>query len=101
VVLTDPAEMKAAAGIVHPPPAIQSGERFNRPTDVCVHPATGEIFVTDGYGNSRVHRLQADGSHIQSWGVAGTDEGQFNLPHSVTLHPDQDKVLLTCPFTSV
>ena len=37
-----------------------------RPTDVAVNPKNGEFFVTDGYGNSRVHRFKADGTHIMS-----------------------------------
>ena len=40
-----------------------------------VCPRTGDIFVTDGYGNSSVHHLRADGSHVRSWGEPGTDAG--------------------------
>jgi DNA-binding beta-propeller fold protein YncE len=71
----------------------QSGEMFNRPTDVTVSPSTGEIFVSDGYGNSRVHRLDADGRHIMSWGEPGTDPGQFNLPHNIAL-VGEDRVIV-------
>ncbi|MDP7620298.1 MAG: hypothetical protein QF652_08660, partial [Dehalococcoidia bacterium] len=35
--------------------AYQSGEPFNRCTDVALDPATGDLYVSDGYGNSRVH----------------------------------------------
>ncbi len=63
----------------------QSGEMFNRPTDVAVHPATGDIFISDGYGNSRVHRLDREGRHILSWGEPGSDEGQFSLPHNLAI----------------
>lgn len=58
---------------------------FNRPTDVVVDPLSGDIFITDGYGNSCVHQLRADGSHIRSWGAPGTDAGQFNCPHNLTI----------------
>lgn len=91
-VTTDPEVMAKKAGKVQQPAEKQSGRMFNRPTDVAVHPGTGDIFITDGYGNSRVHRLRADGGHILSWGVAGTDPGQFNLPHNIAIHPDGDKV---------
>eukprot|EP01051_Picozoa_sp_SAG22_P004615 SAG22_NODE_252_length_13679_cov_74.486524_1_plen_462_part_10 len=48
VVLREPAEMDAAAGSMAEPPPAQSGRMFNRPTDCCVCPRTGEIFVADG-----------------------------------------------------
>ncbi|MER3406410.1 MAG: hypothetical protein C4289_15635 [Chloroflexota bacterium] len=58
------------------------GQPFNRPTDVAVAP-NGDIYVSDGYGNVRVHQFAADGRLIRSWGEPGTGPGQFNLPHSV------------------
>ena len=67
----------------------QSGEMFNRPTDVTVSPANGDVFISDGYGNSRVHRLDADGKHILSWGESGTDDGKFNLPHNIAMLDDE------------
>lgn len=58
------------------------GGPFNLPTDIDLNQA-GEMFVTDGYGNARVHKFAADGTHLVSWGEPGTGPGQFNLPHSV------------------
>ena len=55
---------------------------FNHPADVAVAP-TGEIYVADGYGNSRVHKFTADGKHLLSWGTPGIGPIQFNVPHSV------------------
>ena len=63
----------------------QSGGMFNRPTDVAIHPETGELFVSDGYGNSRIHKFDPDGQHMMSWGEPGTDPGQFSLPHNLSL----------------
>jgi DNA-binding beta-propeller fold protein YncE len=60
-----------------------SGQPFNRPTKVALDPQTGEMYVSDGYGNSRVHKFTAGGKYLFSWGETGTDPGQFNLPHSV------------------
>lgn len=71
------------------PAARQGGEMFNRPTDVAVHPASGDIFISDGYGNSRVHRLDRDGNHILSWGEPGYDPGQFSLPHNLAIAGDE------------
>ena len=58
------------------------GAPFNLPTDIDVAPS-GDMFVTDGYGNARVHKFAADGTHLFSWGEPGTEPGQFNLPHAV------------------
>ena len=63
----------------------QGGGMFNRPTGVCINPANGDFFVSDGYGNSRVHKFDADGSHIKSWGEPGTGPGQFSLPHNIAM----------------
>ena len=60
---------------------------FNRPTRVAVAPS-GELYISDGYGNSRIHRFTAAGELIQSWGEAGVGPGQFNLPHFVWVHTD-------------
>jgi hypothetical protein len=61
----------------------QSGRPFNMPTKAAVCPQTGNVFVTDGYGNSRVHKFDPAGRHLLSWGEAGTDPGCFNIPHCV------------------
>lgn len=61
----------------------QEGRPFNRPTKVAIDPATGDLFVSDGYGNSRVHKFSPDGKLLFSWGRPGSDPGEFNLVHSV------------------
>ncbi len=60
---------------------------FNLPTRGAVAPS-GDLYVSDGYGNARVHRFSADGELVQSWGEPGDGPGQFNLPHSVWVHAD-------------
>ena len=62
-----------------------SGHPFNRPTKVAVDPKTGEFYVTDGYGNSRVHKYSPDGKLLFSWGQPGTEPGEFNIVHTVCL----------------
>jgi DNA-binding beta-propeller fold protein YncE len=71
----------------------QSGEMFNKPTDVAVSPVTGDLFISDGYGNSRVHRLDSKGRHILSWGEPGTDPGKFSLPHNIAMFGDSHVVV--------
>jgi sugar lactone lactonase YvrE len=63
-------------------PAAQDGAPFNLPTDLAVA-STGELFVSDGYGNARVHKYAPDGTLLLSWGERGDGPGQFNLSHCV------------------
>ena len=58
------------------------GGPFNLPTDIAFA-ASGEMFMSDGYGNARVHKFSADGEYLFSWGEPGSGPGQFNLPHGV------------------
>ena len=61
---------------------------FNYCTEMAPHPS-GDIYVSDGYRNARVHRFSASGDLIQSWGEPGkTDPGQFHLPHSLLIDPE-------------
>lgn len=60
---------------------------FNHPTDVAVSPA-GDIFVADGYGNSMVHRFDANGALVRSWGTPGRRAGQFSTPHGICVLGD-------------
>ncbi|MEY2539902.1 MAG: hypothetical protein QOG67_3642 [Verrucomicrobiota bacterium] len=57
---------------------------FNEPTDVAFG-KEGAIFVSDGYGNSRVMKFDRTGRFLKSWGSYGTNPGQFNLPHSIVI----------------
>ena len=62
------------------------GTPFNLPTDLAVGP-DGELFVSDGYGNARVHKYSPDGELIKSWGTPGDGPGEFDLPHCVRVDP--------------
>lgn len=66
----------------------QQGLPFNRPTKVALDPRTGDLYVADGYGNSRVHKYSPEGNLLFSWGQPGCDPGQFNLVHSVCTDKD-------------
>ena len=59
-----------------------SGEPFHRCTHTALSPK-GEIYVSDGYGNSRVHKYSPDGKLLMSWGEPGTDPGEFNIVHNI------------------
>src|SRR6266581_138683 len=67
------------------------GKPFNRPTHAAVSPVTGDLYVSDGYGNSRIHKYTGDGTLLMSWGEPGIDAGQFIRPHNMAVD-DQDRV---------
>ena len=69
-------------GTPRSPAPFQSGRPFNRCTHTALAP-NGDIYVTDGYGNARVHRYSPDGRLLHSWGRAGTAPGEFNFPHNI------------------
>ncbi len=60
----------------------KSGPPFNRPTGVALAPS-GEIYVSDGYGNASIHRFSPDGTLLSSFGKPGSAPGEFKLPHSI------------------
>jgi len=60
------------------------GDNFNRPTDVAWD-AAGNIFVSDGYGNSRIAKFDKNGKFLTSWGSRGTAPGQFNIAHTMAI----------------
>jgi hypothetical protein len=66
------------------PGAGAAGESFQRPTDVAWDSA-GNIYVADGYGNSRVAKYEPTGKYIMSWGSRGTAPGQFNIVHGIAV----------------
>jgi len=65
---------------------------FNFPTNLAVAPS-GELYVTDGYGNARVHRFSADGQLIASWGEPGAGPGEFHVPHGIAIDTDGNVVI--------
>jgi DNA-binding beta-propeller fold protein YncE len=71
----------APAGAAVPPPEPYV---FSRPTDVGWDPA-GNIFVTDGYGNSRIVKFDKNGRFLKQAGTRGDQPGQLNLPHTMAM----------------
>ena len=69
-------------GVPGTPAPYMSGEPFHRCTHTALSP-NGDIYVSDGYGNSRVHKYSPDGKLLMSWGESGTDPGQFNIVHNI------------------
>ena len=63
------------------------GAPFNRPTNIAVAP-TGDLYVSDGYGNCRVHQFSPGGQLKRSWGTPGQAPGEFFLPHGIAVATD-------------
>jgi DNA-binding beta-propeller fold protein YncE len=63
---------------------VRAGMPFYFPTNVALS-SNGEIYVTDGYGNARVHKFSADGRLLLSWGKPGDGPGEFRLPHGIAV----------------
>jgi len=60
----------------------RAGPPFNRPTSAALAP-TGELYVSDGYGNCRIHKFSPNGELLFSWGELGLGPGQFTMVHTV------------------
>lgn len=61
-----------------------AGPPFHFPTNLAIGP-TGELYISDGYGNARVHKYSADGKLLFSWGEPGAGPGQFHVPHGIAV----------------
>jgi DNA-binding beta-propeller fold protein YncE len=64
-----------------------SGLPFHMCTHTTLSPQ-GDIYVSDGYGNARVHKYSPDGKLLLAWGEPGTDPGQFNIVHNICADDD-------------
>jgi hypothetical protein len=66
------------------PGAGSQSDLFQRPTDVAWD-AAGDIYVADGYGNSRIAKFDKNGKFIKSWGSRGAETGQFNTIRGIAI----------------
>jgi DNA-binding beta-propeller fold protein YncE len=69
----------------HPDPPLSAVDGlFRQPTDVAWD-SQGNTYITDGYVNSRVAKIDKNGDWAKSWGTKGNAPGQFNLPHAIAI----------------
>lgn len=66
------------------PPLPPVDGMFRQVTDMAWD-ATGNTYISDGYINSRVAKVDKDGNWVKSWGEPGSGPGQFNTPHSIAV----------------
>jgi len=62
----------------------RAGPPFHYPTNLALSPQ-GEMYVSDGYGNARVHKFSPDARLLFSWGKPGAGPGQFHIPHGIAV----------------
>ena len=74
-------------GIPNRPSGYMSGKPFNRCTHTALSPK-GDIYVSDGYGNARVHKYSPSGKLLKSWGEPGSGPGAFNIVHNIATDSD-------------
>ena len=86
-------------GSPHQNAAAFSGKPFNRPTHATAT-ASGDIYVSDGYGNARIHCFSPDGELKFAWGAPGHGPGEFNTVHSVFIDPDDDRLYAADRFNN-
>jgi len=68
-------------GVAWTPPH-QVDNYFNQPTDIAWD-AAGNMYISDGYQNSRIAKIDKNGDWVKSWGSRGTEPGQFNTPRNI------------------
>lgn len=83
-------ELRGTIGNPHQQGA--EGEPFRLPTDLAID-KRGDLYISDGYGNSRIHKYSPAGQLIKSWGRPGSGPGEFDLPHCVRVDR-RDRVLV-------
>ncbi len=82
---------EATGPLKHPvPPLPAEPGRFRQVTDVAWD-AAGNTYISDGYINSRVAKVDKDGNWLMSWGERGKGPGQFHTPHSIAVDA-QDRI---------
>jgi DNA-binding beta-propeller fold protein YncE len=76
---------EATAPLRHPkPPLAPVDGYFRQVTDIAWDPA-GNTYISDGYINSRIAKVDKDGNWLKSWGGPGAGPGQFDNPHSIAV----------------
>jgi len=62
----------------------QAGPPFHYPTNLAIAP-NGDLYISDGYGNARIHHFSAEGKLLHSWGKPGTGPSEFHVPHGIAV----------------
>ncbi len=80
----------AHAAAAAPPKPVGRMGSFDRETAVAFDRA-GNMFISDGYGNSRFVKISPDGHWLKAVGTNGSGPNQFSTPHDIAVDA-QDNV---------
>jgi hypothetical protein len=69
----------------HPKPPLPPVDGLFRQVTDMAWDSAGNTYISDGYVNSRVAKVDKNGNWIKSWGEPGDQPGQFNTPHSIAV----------------
>lgn len=69
----------------HPNPPLPPVDGMFRQVTDMAWDAAGNTYISDGYINSRVAKIDKDGNWVKSWGTPGSGPGQFNTPHNIAV----------------
>ena len=76
---------EGTAPLKHPNPPLPAQDGYFRQVTDVAWDAAGNSYISDGYINSRVAKVDKDGEWLKSWGERGTGPGQFHTPHSIAV----------------
>lgn len=76
---------EGTAPLKHPKPPLPPVDGMFRQVTDMAWDAAGNTYISDGYVNSRVAKIDKDGNWVKSWGEPGDGPGQFNTPHSIAV----------------
>ena len=69
----------------HPKPPLPPVDGMFRQVTDMAWDAEGNTYISDGYINSRVAKVDKNGKWLKSWGEPGDQPGQLNTPHSIAV----------------
>ncbi len=74
---------ESAHPLEKPKPPLPAIDGYFRQVTDMTWDSDGNTYISDGYINSRVAKLDKDGNWVGSWGEYGSGPGQFNNLHSI------------------
>ena len=79
---------QGAHPLEHPKPPLPPVDGLFRQVTDMAWDSNNNVYITDGYINSRVAEFDRDGNWVKSWGEPGTGPGQFHTLHSIVIDRD-------------
>jgi hypothetical protein len=71
--------------VPHPKPPLPPVDGMFRQVTDMAWDGAGNTYISDGYINSRIAKVDKNGNWIKSWGEPGDQPGQFSTPHSIAI----------------